>query len=72
MRPALDVGFFLEGEIVHIDDGAAAEKETHHDAFFLEEILRCEAIGKAVRDAVREGAKAKAKPPANAISDYDD
>ena len=52
LASALDVGFFVDGDVVQIDDGAdgggsGARKDAKtHDSFFMEEILRCEAVGR--------------------------
>jgi translation initiation factor 3 subunit L len=66
LASALDVGFFVDGDVVQIDDGAegggGARKDAKtNDSFFMEEILRCEAVGRQLSEAA-------AKPKGNARS----
>jgi translation initiation factor 3 subunit L len=49
VKCALDLLFYVNGNVIHVDDGA--EKELRHEGFFMDEIIRAEALAAQTKES---------------------
>ena len=70
VKSALDVHFYVNGAMIHVDDDTT-EKEVRHENFFMAEIRKTEAAVKQMRKSMAEQLKVQAPAPTPKRS-YDD
>ena len=70
VKSALDVHFYVNGAMIHVDDDTTG-KEERHENFFMAEIRKTEAAAMQIRKSMAEQLEAQAPAPTPKRS-YDD